>query len=94
MFFDYWFLPTKNLADGHAVDHKLLNEFRKASHSIYEDYPLYDVKVKFTLADALSFMLGFDNTEFVFQQKWSRTVKAEEVMAIKSVGLNFVSQLQ
>ena len=50
------------------MDRKLFNIFRKASQSIYEGYPVYDVKVKFTLDDALSFMLGFDNMEFVFQQ--------------------------
>ena len=42
-------------------------------------------------------MLGFDNTEFVFKQEFSRSVKAKEVMVIKgshvvdkSAGLNFM----
>ena len=97
MFFECWFLPTQNLAGGYAVNHKLLNQFRKVGQTIYDYYPVYDVKVELTLGEAWGFMLGFDDTEFVFKQQFSRKVKAEEVMVIKGslvvdkgAGLNFM----
>ena len=68
MFFEYWFLPTQNLADGHTINQKPPNQFRKVGQSIYTDYHIYVVKVELTLCQALAFMLGFDNTEFVFKQ--------------------------
>ena len=95
------FLPTQNLADGHAIDHKPLNQFRKVGQIIFADYPVYSVKIELTLGQPLAFMLGFDNMEFVFKQQFSTTVKAKEIEVIKgspvadkSAGLNFVSQMQ
>ena len=64
MFFECQFLPTKNLAHRHTIDHKPLNQFRKSSQSIYANYPVYYVKVKLTIGQAVAFFLGFDNTEF------------------------------
>ena len=97
MFFEYWFLPTKNLGDGHTIDHKPLNQFRKSIQSIYADYPIYSVKVKLTIGQAVAYFLGFDNMEFVFQQQTSRMYKAKEIKTIKgshvvdkSAGLNFM----
>ena len=97
MFFEYWFLQTKNLADGHTINHKPLNQFKKSIQSIYTDYPIYSVKVKLTIGQAVAYFLGFDKTEFVFQQQTSRMVKAKEIRTIegshvvdKSAGLNFM----
>ena len=96
--FEYWFLLTQNLADGHAINHKPLNQFRKSSQSIYANYPVYSVKVKLTIYQGVACFLGFDNTEFVFQQQASGTVKAKEIKTMikglhvvdKSAGLNFM----
>ena len=97
MFFEYWFLLTQNVADRHAVDHKPLNQFRKVGQSIYADYPVYNVKVELTFGHPLAFMLGFDIMEFMFKQRFSRSVKAKEIEVIKgshvvdkSAGLNFM----
>ena len=101
MFLEYWFLPTKNLADGHTINHKLLNQFRKSTQSIYAKYPTYSIKVKLTIGQTVVYFLGFDNMQFVFQQQTRGMVKAKEIKTIKgshmvdkSAGLNLVSQMR
>ena len=59
MFFEYWFLQTKNLADGHTINHKPLNQFKKSIQSIYTDYPIYSVKVKLTIGQAVAYFPRF-----------------------------------
>ena len=89
MFFEYWFLPTQNLADRHAIDHKLLDQFRKVGQSVYGNYPVYDVKVELTLGHPLAFILGLDITEFVFKQQLSTVIKGSHVVD-NSAGLSFM----